>query len=152
MHTGRTTISTLAVATLALTACGSSGKYANRPHPPVPINLTVSINDSRVSVSPSEVGAGPVVLLVTNQASKAESLSILPAGSAAGQALASTGPINPQGTAQVVVDIKNSGDYTVTTGTGGSTDAALASPSSIQPARIHIGPPRPSAGNTLLTP
>ena len=104
--------------------CGSSEHFVNHPSPPVPVNLTVYINDQRVSVSPSSVGAGPVVLIVTNQARTAQSLTVLSAGSSAGQPLADTGPINPQATTQVTVNLNTPGSYTVATAPNGSTEAA----------------------------
>ena len=54
----------------------AGGSAPTQPRPPSPINLTVYVNDARISVSPSRVGAGPVVFIVTNQASKAEQLAI----------------------------------------------------------------------------
>ena len=82
--------------------CGSAGGTApTQPRPPSPVNLTVYVNDSKVSVSPSKVGAGPVVFIVTNQASKSEQLAISRAGHTS--QIASTAPINPQGTTQVAV-------------------------------------------------
>ena len=105
------TIGQLAVTALVLTACGSAGgKAASVLRPPSPVNLTVYVNDSRVSVSPTSVGAGPIVFIVTNQASRAEALAISKAG--ASQTLASTAPINPQGTTQVSVNFKP-GEYTI---------------------------------------
>jgi hypothetical protein len=137
---------------IALVGCGSTGgSFANKPRPATPVNLTVYINSARVSVSPAAVGAGPVVFIVTNQDSKTESLTISPA--LAGSApLASTGPINPQATAEVTVDFQNPGDYTIDTSIGGSSQAARATPSTIQPATLHVGTPRPSASNQLLQP
>lgn len=114
------------------------------------MNVSVYINDQRVSISPGSVGAGPVVFLVTNEASQAESVNILPAG-AAGQALADTGPISPQATAQITVDLKG-GDYSVSIGPTGSTEAAQNTPNGITPASLHIGKPRPSASNQLMNP
>ncbi len=58
----------LACAALAVSACGSSATGATTPRPPAPVNLTVYIDNSRVSVSPSSVGAGPVEFIITNQA------------------------------------------------------------------------------------
>jgi hypothetical protein len=131
-----------------LTACGSGGgHFANTPRPPSPVNLTVYINDQKVSISPTAVGAGPVVFIVTNQASRAESLAI----SRGGSTLASTAPINPQGTTQVSVDFKP-GIYTVATGPRGDNDAQLSKQSSIRPASIHIGRERASSGGGLLQP
>lgn len=133
-------------------ACGSGGgHYANLPRPPSPVNLTVYINDQRVSLSPANVGAGPIVFIVTNQASRAESITILPAGAAAGQPLADTGPISPQATAQVKVSL-SSGAYTVATTGSGGTEAAQAIQPPIHPALLHIGPSRPSSSGQLLVP
>src|SRR5438874_7720048 len=106
-------IGIIILTTTAVAGCGSSSHFANQPSPPTPVNLTVYINDQRVSVSPSSVGAGPVVLIVTNQARTAESLTVLPAGASAAQPLADTGPINPQATAQLTVNLNTPGAYTV---------------------------------------
>ncbi len=148
----KTTISTVAVALFAVSGCGSSGHFANDPRPAVPVNLTVYINNARVSLSPASVGAGEVVFIVTNQANKAESLTIHPAGGTTSQPLASTGPINPQGTGQVAVDINHPGEYSVSTASSGGTDAALAEQRSITPASLHVGQARPSSSSTLLQP
>ena len=135
------TIGQLAVTALVLTACGSAGgKAASVLRPPSPVNLTVYVNDSRVSVSPTSVGAGPIVFIVTNQASRAEALAISKAG--ASQTLASTAPINPQGTTQVSVNFKP-GEYTIATAPHGRTDAQLSEQSPIKSVSIHIGRPRP---------
>ena len=96
---------------LAVSACGSSSPAATAPRPPAPVNLTVFIDNSRVSVSPTIVGAGPVEFIITNQATQAESLAVLRSGASAGQPLADTGPINPQATAQVTVNFSSPGSY-----------------------------------------
>lgn len=143
----RTIIGWLTVTALGVCGCGNSTRYANRPPPALPINLTVYISNSRVSVSPATVGAGPVVFLVTNQSNRAESISVARAG---GGSLASTGPINPQATAQVAVDFVR-GDYMVSTSNGGS-DATQAQPTSVRAAHVHVGPSRRGSGGDLLTP
>jgi hypothetical protein len=144
------TIGQLAIGALIVSACGSTGgKSASLSRPPSPVNLAVYVNDSRVSVSPTRVGAGPVIFVVTNQASHAESLAISKAG--ASQALASTAPINPQGTTQVSVDFQP-GEYTIATASHGRTDAQLTQQSSIKSASIHIGRQRASSSNQLLQP
>ncbi|HTU88069.1 MAG TPA: hypothetical protein VMF57_20990 [Solirubrobacteraceae bacterium] len=133
----------MAVSALALAGCGSTSSGATTPRPPAPVNLTVYIDNSSVSVSPSSVGSGPVTFIITNQASQAQSLSVLPAG---GQALANTGPINPQATAQVTVNFSSQGNYSLSTGgdAGGG--------SSIKAASIHVGPPRASSDGQVLQP
>ncbi|HEY2769298.1 MAG TPA: hypothetical protein VGI87_01970 [Solirubrobacteraceae bacterium] len=142
---------TYTVVLCALAGCGSSGKFANKPRPAAPVNLTVYVNNARVSVSPATAGAGEVVFVITNQADKAESITIHPAGDST-RSLASTGPINPQSTAQVTVDFAQPGDYTVATGKSTGTDADVASPNPIQPAQIRIGKARASSSNQLLQP
>lgn len=144
----RRLLGVIAAGGLAVAGCGSTAShFAERNRPPTPVDLTVYVNDARVSVSPASVGAGPVMFYVTNQASRTESLQIGPGGSA--QPLASTGPINPGSTAQVMVDF-NPGDYTVS--------ASLAQTSAppgtrgIAPATLRVGKPRPSADSALLQP
>ena len=143
----RTTIGMLAVSALAASACGATSKGATTPRPPAPVNLTVYIDNTRVSLSPNSVGAGPVAFIITNQASQAESIAILRDGSAAGQPLANTGPINPQATAQVTVNFGSPGTYALSTSGGGD-----GSGSSIRSASLRVGKPRPNSNNQLLQP
>jgi len=123
---------------------------AEQPRPPAPIDLSVYIADARLSISPPSVGAGPVILVVTNQASRTESLSITPAGS--GSALALIGPISPQATAQMQVGLDSPGEYTIAAAAAGNTDADLAGASRVVSARLHVGARRPSASGALLQP
>jgi hypothetical protein len=144
----RRTIGMLVLSALAVSACGgSTSKGATTPRPPAPVNVTVYIDNSRVSVSPASVSSGPVTFIVTNQASQAESLTILPSGSAAGQSLANTAPINPQATAQFTVNFSSHGSYSVSTGGGGG-----ASGSSIQASSIQVSGTRSSSDNQVLQP
>jgi hypothetical protein len=142
-----TTIGMLAVSALAVSACGSSSQGATTPRPPAPVNLTVYVDNSRVSLSPASVGAGPVAFIITNQASQAESIAILPKGSAAGQALADTGPINPQATAQLTVNFSKPGTYALSTGGGDG-----ASGSAIRAATLTVGKTRANSNSQLLQP
>jgi hypothetical protein len=137
----------LALSALAVSACGATSSGATTPRPPAPVNLTVYVDNTSVSVSPRSVGAGPVAFIITNQANQAESLAVLPAGRGAGRPLANTGPINPQATAQVTVDFTAPGTYMLSTA-GGDGDSR----SSIRAALLHIGPPRASSNNQLLQP
>lgn len=133
---------------VAVGACGSTGgQTAALNRPPSPVNLSVYVSGSRVSVSPASVGAGPVVFVVTNQASRAVALAI----SRGARTLASTAPINPQGTTQVMVDMKP-GTYTVAPGTQGENDAQRSEPQGIAAATVHVGRHRPSSSNQLLQP
>lgn len=145
----RWTFGIFAVMTLAVAGCGGGTTFANKPRPPTPVNLTVYINNARVSVSPSAVGAGPVVFIVSNAADQTVSLNI---GNSEGSSIGTTGPINPQSTAQVTVDFRDPGTYTVSAGRTGSTQAEQNQASSISAATLHIGKQRPSASNQLLQP
>ena len=144
----RTTFGILAICAVTVSSCGGGSTFANKPRPATPVNLTVYINNARVSLSPSAVGAGPVVFIVTNAASRTETLTIQPPSGT--QALGTTGPINPQATAQVTVDFTSPGDYTVATSPSGQNQAALAAATKIQSAGLHIGPRRPNSSNVLL--
>jgi hypothetical protein len=143
----RRTIAMLAGTALVVSACGSTAPAIVNPRPAAPVNLTVFIDSTRVSVSPANVGAGPVEFIITNQAAQTESLAVLPAGASAGQPLANTGPINPQGTAQVTVNFSRPGSYSVATGNAGGESG-----STIQAAVIHVGHQRSSSDNELLQP
>lgn len=142
----RTTIGILAAVTLTVAGCGSGSTFKNEPRPPTPVDLTVYINNARVSVSPSSVGAGPVIFIVTNQSTHTQALHVQGPGTHA-----TTGPIHPQATSEVTVNF-HPGDYTVTTGATGKTDATQALPAAIHPASLHIGKPRKSANDVLLQP
>ena len=147
----RSAIGMLFAGALCAAGCGGGTQFANKPRPPIPVDLSVYIDNTRVSLSPSSVGAGALMFIVTNQASRTESLTIAPAG-AGTPPLASTGPINPQATAQVTVTVTSPGDYTVATGTSGTTEAARAIQSGIRSAALHVGPMRRSGADVLLQP
>jgi hypothetical protein len=146
----KTMIAVLGTTALSLAACGSSGgTFADKPGPPPPVSLAVYVNDSKISISPTSVGAGPVIFTVTNQGNKAHSLAILSAGGSS--PIASTAPINPQGTTQISVDFKP-GNYSIAGGAGRGTDAQLASAPPLVPASLHIGKPRSNKPGELITP
>jgi hypothetical protein len=145
----RTATIGIVAGTLLAAGCGGGAHFANRSRPPTPVDLTVYINDARVSVSPNSVGAGPVVFTITNQASGTQIVTVRSAGG--GSTVASSAPINPQTTTQVAVNF-NPGLYTVGTAQRGGSEAAGATPSSIQPTTLHIGPPRPNSNGALLQP
>jgi hypothetical protein len=139
----------LVASTVVVGGCGGA-TFANRPRPAAAVNLSVYVDNARVSVAPRSVGAGPVLFIVTNQADTTESVTIRAVHG--GRALATTGPINPQATAQVTVDLRTPGAYAVVTEQPGHSEAAQFTAPPIQPATIHVGAPRPSASNELLQP
>ncbi len=135
---------TLAITALGLTAaaCGSESDFANELRPPSPINVTAAITDDRVVVSPKRFGAGPVVLIIANQSSKAREVTIETdeVGGDRPGIRQRTSPVNARGTAELKVDVRQ-GTYRV----GVDSEA-------IEPATLTVGPERASAQNELLQP
>ena len=130
------------LALVAVGGCGSGGDYKNDPRPPAPINVTAAITNSKVSVSPQRFGAGPVVLVISNQSSKAQEVTFETnelGGSKPGRTFSTT-PINPRGTATLKVDVRQ-GDWKLGTRDGG-----------IRAAAVSVGKQRASAQNDLLQP
>lgn len=123
---------------LAVSGCGESQSFADKSRPPVIVNITADITDHGVLLSPDKIGAGPVHLVVTNQSDSSRELTLDSQSGSAGEKNASSGPINPQGTAEVNVSLEE-GDYRV--GASGTPAATLT-----------VGPTRPSAQNEVLQP
>jgi len=136
-------IASLAAGVVALAAagCGTSERHANRNRPPLPINLAVYVSGSSVSVSPAKLGAGPVVLVATNQTDQPHSLTLVEDRDGARRTVTrSTAPIVPRGTASLPVNVVE-GRYELR-----ADDDAIA------PARIAVGAARASSQNTLELP
>lgn len=128
----------------ALVAGCGSGSHENGARPPSPVNVTVSVTNARVSVSPSHVGAGPVVLIVSNISDGSRDLTLVPpdgAGSSCVEQKASSGPINPQGTARLPLDLVE-GDCLV----------AVRGDRATRAARLTVTAERESAQSDLLQP
>ena len=106
--------------------------------------MTAFVGGNRVSVSPNSFGAGPIVVIVTNQSNSSQDVtfqtSVAADTDAKGEVTQSTGPINPGDTGQIKLDVVE-GKYQVRTG----DDA-------IRPAAVSVGPERASAQNDLLQP
>src|SRR5437667_333934 len=68
----------LAVSLLVLTAagCGASGERKSTLRPPAPINISVRIGQNSVTVSPHRFGAGPILVLASNQSNAAQRLTL----------------------------------------------------------------------------
>jgi hypothetical protein len=127
------------VATL-VAGCGNSSDYTNKPRPAAPIVVTASISKQAVSVSPKKFGAGPITLIVTNQTSASQQLTLeIDSGEAGFKGR--TGPINPRDTGELKADLGTPGTYSVHVDGG-----------SIKAARLTVGAHRPSAQNDLLQP
>jgi hypothetical protein len=131
-----------ALALVSVAGCGGGGDYANKPRPPAPINVTAAITDSRIDVSPKQFGAGPIVLIISNQSSSAQKVTFETdelGGSQPGRRFNTT-PINPRATATLKVDVRQ-GRWKLSTGR-----------QSIRAVDLRVGRKRKSAQNQLLQP
>ena len=126
----------------ALAGCGGDGEdYANKPRPATPINVTAAISDKKISISPKQFGAGPVVIIVSNQTTREQTLTLQTdelGGTQPGMKQ-TTDPIAPRGTGTLKSDMRE-GSYALSVRNGPS------------PASLEVGPPRKSAQDTLLEP
>jgi hypothetical protein len=131
----------LAVAIPFAAGCGSDNSYKNKLKPPEPINVTANVSEKRVSVSPNAFGAGPIVLIITNQTGRQQDVT-LESDTTGGKAgiQQSTQVVADGGTAQIQVDASK-GSYRLSTGDD-----------NIAPATIAVGSSRPSSQNELLQP
>jgi hypothetical protein len=129
-------------ATVLLAGCGDTDSHKNKLKPPEPINVTASVSDNRVSVSPNAFGAGPIVLIITNQTARKQDVT-LESDTTSGKAgiQQSTGPIVPEGgTAQLQVNV-GKGTYRLST-----------ADDRVEAARIAVGTSRGTSQNELLQP
>jgi hypothetical protein len=125
---------------VALAGCGGGEDFANKPRPPVPVQLTGVITKQKLTISPNKVGAGPVVITVANQSGQKRMLTLDGNG-----IQESVGPINPLDTAQLQKTLKP-GRYTVKVGSEAATAKTIGS------ATLLIGRERPSASDKVLLP
>jgi hypothetical protein len=129
----------LSVALLA--GCGGGKDFANKPRPAAALTLNGAITKDGVSISPNKLGAGPVVITVSNQTNASHTLT-LDGGT---NAPVSTAPIAPTDTGTIQATLEQ-GTYTVKAGSSAAVVKELA------PARLVIGKPRPDSNNEVGLP
>jgi hypothetical protein len=122
----------------ALAGCGQDEDHPNRDRPAAAINVTAAIIDGRINVSPRNVGAGPIRLLVTNQTGSAQEVTLETGGKSPG--ITQTSSITPAATSTMEISVPE-GEYTIT-----------AADRAIRPASLSVGEARPSAQDQLLLP
>jgi hypothetical protein len=86
------------------------------------------------------VGAGPVILIVSNQTQQAHTITLDGGGT-----IDTVGPIQPLDTAKLQQTLKP-GTYTVKAG------SPTATTHEVKPGTLAVGPPRSSSSNQLLLP
>ena len=123
--------------------CGEDD-FANKPRPPVPVELTGVIQDDKVTISPNgqggRLGAGPVRITVSNQTEDAHTLTL------EGESIRErVGPVNPLDTATIQKTLP-SGEYEVRAGSDVAVEKEIA------PATLQIGEQRPNSNDRLLLP
>jgi hypothetical protein len=132
-------------AACVLAACGGGNRtYANAERPPAPIVISASIDDKSIAVSPKKFGAGPITLIISNQSSSSQQVTLetdsAPGDTGPGQKAIATGPISPRETASVKGQVAE-GTYALHVGGDG-----------VRPAKITVGKQRPTSQNDLLQP
>lgn len=119
---------------LVISGCGNKD-FPNKPRVPNTLQVSAYVTDQSVRVDPTSFGAGIAAFSIANQSQDDIQFTL------DGPTHVSGNPIPAGGTGTVKSDLKE-GDYAVTAGT-----SSLA-----QPARLTVGPERPSAQNHLLLP
>lgn len=120
--------------------CGGGEDFPNDPRPAAADTLTGVVQDTGVTVSPNNRGAGPFLITISNQTKQAHTLTL------EGEKIDQTvGPVQPQDTATIQATLEQ-GTYEVRAG----SPKAVAQ--QIPPAEITIGPARASSADQLLLP
>jgi hypothetical protein len=140
--TGRAALAAGLAVVSTLAGCGQPDYTRQPPRPPTPIQITGVITSDEVDVSPRRIGAGPIVLIVSNQAPTSHTVIL-----EGEQKREVVGPINPQDTATIQANVQQ-GRYTVRAG----SERALPRSKMIKPAELIVGRERPTGEDELLRP
>ena len=124
---------------MGVAACGEDD-FANEPRPPIPLQLTGVVRDEGVTISPGNVGAGPIVLTVSNQTGQPHTITLEGEG-----VEEMVGPVDPTETVSIQKTLEP-GNYSVRAG------SPEASPREIMPGRLVIGPERDTSSDDTLLP
>jgi hypothetical protein len=134
-----------AVAAGALTLLGFTGcrseDFRNEPRPPAPIQLTGVITNERVTISPDQVGTGPITIIVSNQTDRSHTVTLQGLG-----VNEVVGPINPLDTATIQSTLQRRGTYRVRAGSPVATSQQIA------PGRLVVGIGRQSSRDNVQLP
>jgi hypothetical protein len=129
----------VAISAALVAGCGDED-FKNDPRPPVPVGLSGVIQSDRVTVSPARVGAGPIVITISNQTQRVRTVTL------EGKTLVTReGPIRPGDTATIQRTLAP-GSYEVRAG------SPTAVRREIEPAMLDIGAERPASNNDLMLP
>ena len=126
-------IAGVGVATI-LGACGQQDTDRSSSRTPVVVRITGVVTARQVSLSPSRIGAGPIVLTVSNQDEDSHTAVL-----EGGRTRAQVGPINPQDTATITAELPP-GVYAVRA----HSEHAGSHSGGIHPARLVVDRRRPT--------
>ena len=98
-----------AAAALLAAGCGDDD-FKNEPRPAVPVELTGVIQDDKVTVSPSKIGAGPILITISNQTEQPRTITL-----EGEQISEETGPVPPLET-ETIAKTLGPGRYEVRAG------------------------------------
>ena len=127
----------VAVAALLVAGCGEDD-FANEPRTPVRVELTGVIQEDKVTVSPAKVGAGPILITISNQTERARTITL-----EGGQVREQVGPVRPL-EAETITKTLEPGEYEVRAG------SPRAVRREIEPAVLSIGRQRRASNDELL--
>ena len=126
---------------ILLGACGQQDDDRRPPQPPVVVRITGVITAEQVTLSPSRIGGGPIVLMLSNR--DGDSHTVLLEGVRTRERV---GPINPQDTATLTAELTR-GIYAVRAG----YEHAVSS-EQIEPARLVVGRRIPTGNDNRMRP
>ena len=131
----------VALALLAVLIGGCGGEdFKNEARAPIREALTGVIQDDAVTVSPSQIGAGPVEITISNQTKADHTVTL------EGESIVERqGPVAPGDTLTIQKTLTQ-GSYEVKAG------SEKAVPREIRPAVLRIGKERKNSNNDLLLP
>jgi hypothetical protein len=129
----------LAIAAAIVGGCGDED-FKNEPRAPIREALTGVIQNDKVTVSPSKIGAGPVEITISNQTKADHTVTL------EGESIVERqGPVAPGDTLTIQKTLEQ-GSYEVKAG------SEKAVPKEIRPAVLKIGKERQNSNNDLLLP
>lgn len=129
----------LAAAAALVAGCGEDD-FKNEPRPAVPVELTGVIQEDKVTVSPSKIGAGPILITISNQTEQARTITL-----EGEQISAKTGSVAPLDT-ETIAKTLGPGRYEVRAGSDKAVKKEIA------PAVLAIGKERRASNDELLLP
>lgn len=141
--TRKTIFVLLPLAAMILAGCGSKERTANELRPPAPIQLNASLMPKKISISPNQIGGGPITLIVSNLTGSDQRVTFgsnSPSGTSDLRIDSQSADIAPNNTALMKANLTD-GTYSLSV----EDDAIPAS-------LLSVSGERPSAQNDLMLP